>query len=456
MNHQERAILIATAYDQRNYDLVKQHSNDILTNHSDERSVEYRNLLVTAYYLSGKIAELEKQFERALELYATTYALHPSIESPFKDFQRLAIQTDCISNYIHENDIVVATGGLFVPGGFNGNSIHNKALGGSESAIVYMTKEWVKLGKKVSVYCPCDKPGEYDGVHYHSNKNFFVSMRLKSPRAIVASRFDMYLQPPIESEKKILWVHDIPDLETYSHLDKSEPQFDTLAVLSNYQSTCWKNKFNLGKVKIFSTTNGFDNEIFPRSLSNNRAPQLIYISRPSRGLAQALKIFERLRMKHPELALAVCLYTPHNKSILDDPEVSALANELKAPGIIFLGELTKKDLANELRRSTALLYPNVTEAETSCIAAIEAMAAGCPVISSNRGALPETAPNNIGGIIVEYDEDEEILINRLSEATESLLSNPEQMERIRISAMNYVNEIYPWSKVANQWINYIG
>ena len=58
--------------------------------------------------------------------------------------------------------IVLATGGLR----FNGNTINEKALGGSETYLTYISKEFASLGHDVRVYCNCDKPGIYDNVLY--------------------------------------------------------------------------------------------------------------------------------------------------------------------------------------------------------------------------------------------------------------------------------------------------
>lgn len=42
----------------------------------------------------------------------------------------------------------------------------SKGLGGSETAIVMLSREWVKLGYKVTVYCDTEDEGERDGVTY--------------------------------------------------------------------------------------------------------------------------------------------------------------------------------------------------------------------------------------------------------------------------------------------------
>ena len=36
---------------------------------------------------------------------------------------------------------------------FNGHTVNEKALGGSESALIYMARETAKLGHDVTVYC---------------------------------------------------------------------------------------------------------------------------------------------------------------------------------------------------------------------------------------------------------------------------------------------------------------
>jgi hypothetical protein len=49
---------------------------------------------------------------------------------------------------------------------FHGHTLLNMPLGGSESAVIYMTLSLARLGNKVSVFCNCDCPGVYDGVTY--------------------------------------------------------------------------------------------------------------------------------------------------------------------------------------------------------------------------------------------------------------------------------------------------
>ena len=101
----------------------------------------------------------------------------------------------------------------------------SKGIGGSESAVIYLAKEWVKQGYKVTVYCDCgDKGGDYDGVTYkhynliNFNDNFSTIIFWRSPHL---------LDLDIKAKRIYMDLHDIADMSqwTQSRINKVDKIF---------------------------------------------------------------------------------------------------------------------------------------------------------------------------------------------------------------------------------------
>lgn len=126
-----------------------------------------------------------------------------------------------------------------------------KGIGGSEEAVIYLTKELAKLGWKVTVYAdPQDETGDYEGVNYVpyytvnwlDTFNIFISWRQ-------IGAFDM----PIKARKTYLWNHDIQNQIEYSpeRVDK----ITKVMFLSKWHRS---NVPSLPEEKVFYTSNGID------------------------------------------------------------------------------------------------------------------------------------------------------------------------------------------------------
>ncbi|MBZ0252212.1 MAG: glycosyltransferase, partial [Candidatus Methylomirabilis sp.] len=120
---------------------------------------------------------------------------------------------------------------------------------------------------------------------------------------------------------------------------------------------------------------------------------LAYTSTPFRGLDLLLDALPDIRSAAPEATLRV--FSGMRVYRQDPAEEAARYGGLyrrcaATPGAAYEGPVAQPALAAALRETAVLAYPN-TFPETSCIAVMEAMAAGCRVVTSDLGALGETS-----------------------------------------------------------------
>jgi len=127
----------------------------------------------------------------------------------------------------------------------------------------------------------------------------------------------------------------------------------------------------------------------------------------------------------------------------------------KRKRVHYHGRVGQDQLAKEFMRSAVLAYPCIFE-ESFCITALEAMAAGCVVLSSDYWALGDTVKN--AGILLPMQD------NRNTVHTEEyrndwvnnciqLLTNNKKIKMWRNKGYERVKR-FTWEAVALQWHTY--
>lgn len=320
---------------------------------------------------------------------------------------------------------------LFLPAHcvpFHGNSLAQRPLGGTETSIIRLAEAISNLGHEVIISSDIANPPLTQPLYVPTRSLPFVG----AVDILIGIRDWRMCLYPVTAKKRFFWTgdaHDQPltvgigDIRVSRSIDKF------LAVSQwHADSMCETSGFPLDKTAIIR--NGIQLELFSETLQKD-PKRLIYSSTPYRGLIHLIEIFKEIQKRHPEASLHIFsgydVYQGGRDSMTSlQKEFDTIKEQLVTiPNVTTYGNIMQGDLAKEFLRSSILAYPN-TFAETSCITAMEAQAAGCVPVTSALGALPETIGD--AGILIQGKPGGAEYIKAYIEAVDGLLSNPERLK----------------------------
>lgn len=263
----------------------------------------------------------------------------------------------------------------------------------------------------------------------------------------------------IEDDKiPILWCHDTWNDPENVHLsdENSRKRFKKIIFVSNYQFQT----FRLAHGVRYNESLVFPNAIEPFSLEINKPNpneelRLIYHTTPHRGLEILIPVFEQLASTKPNLHLDVfSSFEIYGWRERDEPYKPLFERCQNHPQITYHGYQPNSVVREYLKKAHIFAYPNIWN-ETSCIAAIEAMAAGCAVLAPDFGALPETL--NPFGVLYRFDENIQNHANQFYGYLDMMTTNftiMGNMEQRILSQMRHANSYYGWDFRKKQWIDF--
>ena len=196
-----------------------------------------------------------------------------------------------------------------------------------------------------------------------------------------------------EDKKNILWLHDTWDDPESAHLGEktSRDRFDKLVFVSNYQFQT----YHLAHGVSYDESVVLRNAIRPipeHKKEKGDKINFIYHTTPHRGLELLVPSFKAL-YDHYGDKIHLDVYSSFN--IYGWPQRDEGYKELfdicdEHPAITNHGTVPNSEIRKALEKAHIFAYPNIWP-ETSCIALMEAMSAGCCIVTNNHAALPETA-----------------------------------------------------------------
>ncbi|CAK4142710.1 unnamed protein product [Aphanomyces euteiches] len=316
-------------------------------------------------------------------------------------------------------------------------------IGGSEEAVIYLSRELKALGYFVQVYAnPPEAMIDEFGVVWYPHTEFDIEAKTD---IFIAWRYHISTALSTQATKVYVWLHD---MVSGNHFTPSYMEtIDGIFCLSTAHAAVLSEP---AKSKVIPTGNGLTPLAFVSG--ENLQTHFVYGSSPGRGLETVLEAWPSLRRRIPNATLSVFYgFTPAFVRYAQ-PSPSwrhRMEALLEQDGVTYVGLVDHDTLSHEYSLAGFYLYPT-TYPETSCVSIMKAMAAGAIPITSKRGALAEVVgvfdlgPSEalIGPMTKEWQE-------KWVDAVVAAVAM--DLRSFRKEMREYARETFSWAKIARQW-----
>jgi len=344
-------------------------------------------------------------------------------------------------------------------------TVKEKGIGGSEEAVIGLSRELVKKGWNVTVYNNCGpKELEFDGVKY---KPFWSWNYRDKQDVVILWRHPQMLSYKINAERIYVDMHDV--IMTGEFTEERLGRVTKIMVKSEAQRKLFP---NVPDNKIRVIPNGVDPSQFDKDIK--RDPYyLINLSSADRSLESALDILQEVVIKlPPSIKEKVRFAWYYGWEVWDasrtseqdqqwKKQVMRKFEELKKQGIVKGGyRINHQQVRDELLKAGALFYPSEFY-EIDFMGGTKAQMAGCVPITTNFAAIDEkikfgikvpskrNKDNWLEGITCNFgvkdNKTKKLFVNALID----YLKNPDQWDRKKIS--EWAKKEYNLDKIADEW-----
>jgi protein O-GlcNAc transferase len=349
----------------------------------------------------------------------------------------------------------------FHPTGYTCDTPYSVPLGGTQSAVAYLSAALARRGHELTVINGIRTPVSSALVRF-VGKDRLTSIFLNQFDAVVVVSMALgrELRAAGIAAPLLLWCQHDTDQPAVQSLLVAEERaaWDGFAMVTHWQAERYARIMGISPAAQCVLRNAIspafqDLPEKPPWFVRGDAPVLYYTSTPFRGLDALIAAMPAVRIAVPGTRLRVFSSMQLYGIAPQDDQFSQLYDKCRATdGVEYVGPLPQQSLAAALATADVHAYP-CTFPETACIAAMEAMAAGSMIVSTRLGALEETTAGF--AFLMEAISDKSLLAGkysafltqRLTEAAERSSSLASRLDQQR----QFARENYNWEKRAEEW-----
>ena len=329
-------------------------------------------------------------------------------------------------------------------------SLEERPLGGTETGVIRVAEELTRRGYEVEVFTSHQSPPP-SNPRYRRAQEIFNAAPFEVVVLVQEWRGAFFNLPTSR-----VWVWTGDGAEQYSNVGigdaRAVARIERMLLVSEHhrKSLCEASGFPAHKVTVVG--NGVHPPYFEGSEARSRH-RIIFTSAPYRGLALVPQILLAVQERVPDAEFhcfsGMNIYD--RETPFEGPQVALyrrVAGVLqKIPHVYLHGNVAQRVLAREYMKSAVFLYPN-TVPETCCITAMEAQAAGCALVTSSLGALPETVAAT--GVVVPETPGTKEFLAASADAVVRLLTDDAQWQAHSNASYERIRTQGTWHHVVDR------
>jgi glycosyltransferase involved in cell wall biosynthesis len=319
-------------------------------------------------------------------------------------------------------------------------------IGGSETAVINLVREWSKLGYSVTVYGNFGaKAGTYDGVNYRHYTEF---NKYDTFDTLILWRRVDFINFSYKANRVWYDVHDVLYKDQFN--EQNLKNIQTIFFKSQYQRNLLP---QVSEDKFVIIPNGVKNSLAEIELTNKNPHKLIYASNYQRGLELMLiHGWPIIKREIPEAVLHI--YYGWNFTDLmygDKPEYqlwkSKMIELMNQPGIVEHGKVGQ-DVLIAAKINSVIHYYATNFEEMEPISLKESAIVGCLPVTTNYAALAEKDYC----LRVSGDPNDPATQEAVAYKVVELLKNQTKLEELSQNSRQMA-KMETWDKVAQRWID---
>ncbi len=265
-----------------------------------------------------------------------------------------------------------------------------------------------------------------------------------------SKRFETNINILIRNKRSVLTVHHIDYDKNYLNslfLKLKYRSFSKIIAVSENTKKDIINKYRISSSKIITAYNGVNKSIFrplnKKSFDLVGKKYILYLGSevPRKNIYNLLKAFKEILLKHPNLFLVKAGYSGGDKYRENTKKIIQDLG-LRDRVILISKRLNEKDLPLYYSNSELFIYPTLQEGFGMPL--VEAMACGCPIVTSNINPMKEIARGQVLVNPFKYKD--------IAKGIDKVLSSEKYKKELKEKAITRSND-FDWEESANKILN---